>query len=251
MIFTKLGFPVLFFATLVIGVSSCRETGPKDIRDYYFPLRDLEEGLVYEYQPVHIDSLTPAYWYYRSFIREDGVFLTGTYYEYGLVPLQLVKEELVRNGMLVQDVYLYDEAADSSGQQKRTTVEVLQGSAFPFEVTDSTGVFLYKIRWEPPQDSGAVVTLVKNRRYLKDTVVQAMGKAHDAVLFKVQELLTYDKEGVFEQTYGGYEVYAKGLGLVYYDKKIGEGVQLSYALERRYPMNELEKEYEQRIRQEQ
>lgn len=251
MVIIRLFLPLFVFATLVIGLSSCRENGPKDIRDYYFPLRDLEEGVVYEYQPVYMDSLTPAYWYYRSFIQEDGVFLTGTYYEYDLVPLQLVREELVRNGMLVQDVYLYDQATDSSGQQNRTEVEVLQGSAFPFKVTDSTGVFLYKIKWEPPQDSGAVITLVKNRRYLKDTVVQALGETHDAVLFKVQELLSYDKEGVFEQRYGGREIYAKGLGLVYYDKKIGEGIQLSYALERRYPMNELENQYEQRIRQEQ
>lgn len=244
-------FPVLFIATLVIGLSSCRKNGPKDIRDYYFPLRELEEGLVYEYQPVHLDSLTPAYWYYRSFIQDEGVFLTGTYYEYDLVPLQLVREELVRNGMLVQDVYLYDDKPDSTGQQNRTAVEVLQGSAFPFEVTDSSGVFLYKIRWEPPQDSGAVITLVKNRRYLKDTVVQVLGESHDAILFDVRELLTYDKEGVFEQAYGGQEIYAKGLGLVYYNKTIGEGMTLSYALNRRYPMNELEQQYEQRMQEQQ
>ncbi len=248
MIDLRLFVSALFIVIFVTGLSSCRENGPKDIRDYYFPLRELEEGLVYEYEPVHLDSLTPAYWYYRSFIQEEGVFLTGTYYEYDLVPLQLVREELVRNGMLVQDVYLYEEEADSSGQQNRTAVEVLQGSAFPFEVTDSSGVFLYKIRWAPPQDSGAVLTLVKNRRYLKDTVVQALGENHDAVVFDVRELLSYDKEGVFEQEYGGREIYAEGIGLVYYDKKIGGSMALSYALKRRYPMNELEEQYEQRIR---
>jgi len=248
MIDPRLSISVLFFIIFVTGLSSCRENGLKDIRDYYFPLRELEEGLVYEYQPVYVDSLTPAYWYYRSFIQEEGVFLTGTYYEYDLVPLQLVREELVRNGMLVQDVYLYEEEPDSTGQQSQTAVEVLEGSAFPFEVTDSSGVFLYKIRWAPPQDSGAVITLVKNRRYLKDTVVQALGSTHDAVVFEVRELLSYDKEGVFEQEYGGREIYAEGIGLVYYDKKIGGSRALSYALERRYPMNELEEQYEQRIR---
>lgn len=248
MIDPRLSISVLFFVIFVTGLSSCRENGRKDIRDYYFPLRELEEGLVYEYQPVYVDSLTPAYWYYRSFIQEEGVFLTGTYYEYDLVPLQLVREELVRNGMLVQDVYLYEEEPDSTGQQSQTAVEVLEGSAFPFEVTDSSGVFLYKIRWAPPQDSGAVITLVKNRRYLKDTVVQALGSPHDAVVFEVRELLSYDKEGVFEQEYGGREIYAEGIGLVYYDKKIGGSRALSYVLERRYPMNELEEQYEQRIR---
>lgn len=240
---------MLALALFAIGLSSCRENSPKDIRDFYFPLRELEDGLVYEYEPVHLDSLTPAYWYYRSFIEDDGVFLTGTYYEYDLVPLQLVREELVRNGMMVQDVYLYEKGTDSLGRQIRTEVEVLQGSAFPFEVTDSSGVFLYKIRWEPPQDSGAVITLVKNRRYLKDTVVRALDETLDAVVFDVRELLSYDKEGVFEQGYGGREIYARGLGLVYYDKKIGENMTLSYALSRRYPMNELEQQYEQRLKE--
>ena len=242
-------FLFINLAIFVIGLSSCRNDGSKDIRDYYFPLKQLEDGLVYEYQPVYPDSLTPAYWYYRSFIQEDGVFLTGTYYEYDLIPMQLVREELIANGMLVHDVFLYDEVRDSTGLQNRTSVEVLQGSAFPFEVSDSSGVFLYKIRWEPPQDSGAVITLVKNRRFVKDTLVEVSGNSMDAVIFDVRELLSYDKEGVFEQEYGGREIYAKGVGLVYYDKKIGGNMAFSYALNRRYPMKELEQQYEQKIQE--
>ena len=240
--------PVLYLILgLWAGLSSCRADGPRDIRDFYFPLKALEDGLVYEYQPVGIDSLTPVYWYYRSLIQPGGVYLTGTYYEYDLIPQQLVREELVQNGMLVKDVFLYGPVIDSSGQQARTAVEVLEGNAFPFEGADSTGVFLYKIRWAPPQDSGAVVTLIKNRRYLKDTAVQVLGEERPAILFDVKELVEYDKNGVFEQAYGGREIYAEGLGLVYYDKQIGEGLNLKYALQRRYPMNELEKQYEQII----
>ena len=64
--------------------------GRRDVRDYYFPIRSLTDGLVYEYQPVNNDSLSPAYWYYRSFLFRDSVFLTGTYYEYDLLPLQFI-----------------------------------------------------------------------------------------------------------------------------------------------------------------
>lgn len=230
-----------------LSLTSCREGGPKDIRDYYFPLKQLEEGLVYEYQPVFQDSLTPVYWYYRSFLRDDGVFLTGTYYEYNLIPLQLVREELVKNGMLLQDLFLYE--ADSTGRQLRTTAEVLAGNAFPFQVSDSSGVFLYKIRWNPPSDTAAVITLIKNRRYLRDTVIAYEEKKYDALVFGVRELLEYDKDGVFEQEYGGREVYAKGLGLVYYEKEISKDLRLGYRLIARYPMSQLEETFKQRIEQ--
>ncbi|TXB62006.1 hypothetical protein [Phaeodactylibacter luteus] len=245
-------FPILAAAAVfaVAPLPSCQSGSPKDIRDYYLPLKQLEDGLVYEYRPVAIDSLTPIYWFYRSYLREDGIYLTGTYYEHDLIPRQIVREELVSNGMLVEDVFLYEARADSSGLQDRTEVDVLQGAAFPFEVTDSNGVFLYQLQWSPPQDSGAVITLTKNRRYLKDTVVAVLGENLDAVVFSVQELLEYDQNGVFEQQYAGREVYAKGLGLVYYDKQIGPGMELSYALHRRYPMEVLEEQFEQKINHE-
>lgn len=207
--------------------------------------------MVYEYQPTAIDSLSPAYWFYRSYIGKDGVFLTATYYEYDLIPLQLVREELLHNGMLVEQVFLYEAQPDSSGQQRRTEVEVLAGNAFPFEVSDSSGVFLYKVRWNPIDDPGAKVTLVKNRRFLGDTLVDVMGEKRKAVVFGLKEWLEYDQEGVFEQTYSGREVYAKGISLVYYSKQIGPGFELSYALARRYPMEELEQQFEQKIQHEQ
>ena len=231
-------------ALLVIALTSCRDNSVKDIRNYYFPLKLLKDGLVYEYLPVNNDSLTPAYWYYRSFIGEDGIFLTGTYYEQDLIPLQLVREELVQNGMLAQNVYLYGRP-DSTGLQERVEVNILANNAFPFEVRDSSGIFLYKAQWEPESDPGASITLIKNRRYLGDTVLTYNDKRHKAVIFEVKELIEYDKEGVFEQEYTGKEIYAKGIGLVYYDKTISDEIAWAYRLHKQYPMEELEKQFKQ------
>jgi hypothetical protein len=225
---------------------SCQNDGKQDIRDYYYPMRSLEDGLVYEYQSPSIDSLTPAFWYYRSFIQDDGVFMTGTYYEHELEPLQLVREEMVSNGMLVKEVFLY-EPGDSTGRQTRLDVEVLQGAAFPFEVSDSSGVFLYKIRWSPPSDSGATYTVIKNRHYAGDTIVNVLGKSRNAVIFQVQELVEYDKNGVFEKQFGGKEIYAEGLGLVYYNKMVDDQMSWDYALVNRYPMDTLEKHFKQQL----
>ena len=227
------------------GLTSCQGDGNKDIRDYYFPLKQLKEGLVYEYLPVYPDSLTPAYWYYRSFIREDGVFLTGTYYDSRLIPLQLLREELVSNGMLLQELFLYE--PDSIGQQRRATAEVLAGNAFPFTVSDSSGVFLYKVSWVPPTDPEATITLIKNRRYRGDSTILYEGKKYAAVLFDLRESLEHEQDGVFEQTYRGREVYAKGLGLVYYEKHVTDEFRWAYRLAARYPMSQLEETFRQQI----
>lgn len=237
-----------FFILLLASLTFCRNSATKDIRNYYFPLKELEEGLVYEYQPVYPDSLTPAYWFYRSFIGKEGIYLTGMYYEYELIPLQLVREELVRNGMLTQEVFLY-ERPDSSGKQDRIEVEVLQNNAFPFEVSDSSGIFLYKIAYEPPSDPGAKITLIKNRKYRSDTTFIYNEDPYDAVVFDVKELVEYDKEGVFEQQYNSTEIYAEGLGLVYYDKRVSNELSWAYRLAGRYPMEKLEEDFKQRTEQ--
>ncbi len=234
---------------ILLGLScltSCQNSGQRDIRDYYYPMRSLEDGLVYEYRSPAIDSLTPAYWYHRSFIQDDGVYLTSTYYEHQLEPLQLVKEEMVSNGMLVQNLFLYA-PSDSTGRQNRIEVQVLQGAAFPFLLSDSSGVFLYKVRWSPPQDNGATYTIIKNRRYTGDTLVNVLGKERKAVVFQVDELLEYDKNGVLEKQYGGQEVYAKGIGLVYYSKTVDDRMRWDYALTSRYPMDSLEQQFKQQL----
>lgn len=213
----------------------------RDIRDYYFPLKDLEEGLVYEYEPVGNDSLAPNYWYYRSFIFKDSVFLTGTYYEYELLPLQFTREELVHNGMLLEEMYLYER--DSTGEQLRVPVAVEAGNVFPFMVRDSGGVFLFKVSWSSPLDPGATVRVIKNRRFAGDTTYRYRGAAYDAVTFEVRELFEYDQEGVLEQEYSGIEIYAEDLGLVYYRKDITPDFQLEYRLADRYPMKKLEEQF--------
>ena len=94
---------IVFLGALMLDCSDDQ----KNIRDYYFPLKQLKEGLVYEYQAIAPDSLAPYYWFYRSIIEEDRVFLTGTYYEVDLIPKQFTQEELVENGMLLDKTTTY------------------------------------------------------------------------------------------------------------------------------------------------
>jgi len=256
----KVFVPILF----LLSLWSCQSEGGRDIRAYYFPIQELQDGLIYEYQAVNMDSLTPKYWYYRSFINDNGVFLTGTYYEHDFTPLQFVREEMVSNGIIQDTLYLFEynfsEAAidslpedqrssffvyhpDSSSQVARVNVEILSGTLFPYQVRDEGGVFLYKVKWRPASQPETEIILGKTRHYLGDTTFTFQNKTYDCVRFKVSELFQQNQEGVLEQEYSGVEWYAKKLGLVYFRKNITEDFVIEYQLEDRYPMEKLEEKF--------
>lgn len=235
---------VSFLWLTVLTLQGCQsEESYRDIRNYYYPLKTLESGLVYEYEPLGISPNGTAYWYYRSIINGNEVNLTGTYYERDLIPQQLSNEKMTDAGMVLQDLFLYENDSTDSDRQLQVPVEIIEDDVFPFQVRENGGIFLYNIRWQPPQDSGATIELIKNRRYVGDTTITFQEKKYDAIIFDVKELAAYDKDGVLEQEYNGREIYAKGLGLVYYSKVLSEDLHLQYLLKDRYPMEQLEEQF--------
>lgn len=232
---------------LLILLSACSPAN-RDIRDFYFPLKSLTEGLVYEYRAIENDSLTPAYWYYRSFIGKDGVFLTGNYYEYTFTPQQFIREELVQNGMLLEDIFLYE--TDSIGRQQQVAGEILAGNTFPFEIPDTNTIYLYKVSFQFPSNPDQQITLIKNRTFAGDANYEYKGKTYDCIRFDVRELVEVSdtKQGGIEPELSGYELYAEGLGLIYYEKELGAGNRIAYVLYDQYPMEVLEEKF--RARQE-
>lgn len=228
----------LWAIALIISIMmpACHPDVSRDIRDYYFPLRQLAHGMVYEYRAA--DTLTPAYWYYRSIFKPGERYLTATYYEQELEPLQSARERMVSNGMLLEELRLY--SPDTSGASRQTLVSVDYANVFPFEVRDSLGVFLYKVHWT--DEEGQIITLTRNRRFAGDTTFLFRGKIRPAVVFRTVEALELDhpKQGFFEQILYGREVYAKGLGLVAYGKAPAGQFPVWYQLTDRYPMEVLE-----------
>ncbi len=231
---------ILVSMALLAGVA-CNRDGKKGLRDFYFPLKQLKEGMVYAYESARNDSLRDTtYWYYRSIRNDTGIFLTGTYYGSLPSPQQFVREEMVRNGMLTSEVFLY--TTDSLGKQQPVPVEIISGSAFPFEVSDSgSGIFLYKIRFAFPANPLDTITLIKNRRYLSDTTFTFENETNKAVAFELRELVESGnrQQGYVEPRYGGKEIYAKGIGLVYSEKRISESYVLANRLIFRCSMDEL------------
>lgn len=238
----KITASVLLILTLFLSCET-EHGDQRNIRKFYFPVTELDDGLVYEYQPLNNDTFPPVYWYYRNAQQKDGLYLVGTAYSPELLPVQLITEAVVSNGMLLEDMYLF--VNDSLGGQIQVPVEIQSGSAFPFLVKDSSSVFLYKVKWSLPDSPTVSTTLIKNRRFLGDTTFVYNEEVYPAVQFSVKELIEQRAEGSLEIEYEGVEIYAKDLGLVYYKKEIQAGFTQEYALVKTYPMTDLEAKFKQ------
>jgi hypothetical protein len=234
--------PILSLFLALTLLSGCRNDGSRDIRDYYFPLKKLQDGLVYEYSAD--DSLTPAYWYFRSVLDNNQPYLTGAYYEQELEPIQITREAVVKNGILQKDLRLFTQSP--SGKSSQIIANIEYANVFPFTVRDSLGVFLHKVQWT--DDEGQNITITKNRRFAGDSTLTFQGKLYPVIFFTVLESveLEHPTQGYFEQILRGREAFAEGLGLVMFEKGPENEPPIRYTLVDRYPMIQLEQKALQR-----
>jgi len=237
----QLSFLILSLICLNIA---CNLDGKRNVKDYYFPVKELQSPKVYEYQAVGNDTLNPDYWYYGTIVKDGHIYFTGNYYDGDFVVQQFFREEMVDNGMLLNDMYLY--AFDPEGKQVQVPVEVLADSSFPFEVSQPSGIFLYKIKWIVQPDPLITTTLIRNRRYMGDTTYVYQGRKLDCIYFELRELIEgyQADEGYIEPEYSGIEIYAKDIGLVYYRKEISENTALAYELADIYTMEVFEQKFD-------
>jgi hypothetical protein len=228
---------VLAVATMMFSFLACKEgNGKRDIEAYYFPLKRLEGGLVYEYQPVENTLDPPVYWYYKSLKEGQRIFLIGMSYDSQFSPDQFVREERVENGMLLVDFLTYEKDTAEKKQPVQANIEA--ANVFPFEVKEPYGVLLSSLHWRPLGDT-STITLVRNRQFQGDTVVVFGGNTIPAVNFNTRELVDQEVEGHIELEFSGSETYAKDIGLVYFKKNI-DGWLMQYRLAAIYSMEDFE-----------
>jgi len=234
---------------LLFGLlAACSADDKRNIKEYYFPLEKmLNNGIVYEYEALHADTIAPYYWYYQTVQMPDSpMVLVGTYYDAGFQQRQIVREEVVSNGMLLQNMRLF--LTDTSGQQEQVVVDIQANNAFPFEVRDSSGVFLYKVQWDDPFQSNSTTTLIRNRRYLGDTSYVFQDKTLPCVRFGVREIVENEQDGFLEIELEGEEWYARNLGLVYTSRRAVENpFRQVYALRDTFGMKTLEARFREQL----
>ena len=221
-------------------LAACRGDGQRDIRDYYLPTKDLYDGLVYHYDLTQNGSPVEEYWYYRSILRDSGLFLTATNYDRFFQINQLTTEKIFANGAVTRDYFVYEpDTATGTVRQIRAVVE--SANVFPFRVTDSLGIFLFRLHYAPTTDTTAKIYLIRNRRFLGDGPdFELQGQKYPCIRFGLQEAIGNEQEGASEVEGTGEEWYARGIGLVYSRKTFGD-YRLEARLKDRFPMPELER----------
>lgn len=235
----------------ILTILSCQntqdetETSKKNIEAYYYPVKELVNPLVYEYQSVNNDSLGNQYWYFNTIMTDTAAYFTANLYNDFFEVEQLSIEEYVSNGMLQKEYLLY--GSNLEGQQIPFPAEIEYANAFPFEVSDSLGVFLQKMKWTFSEEPLHTTTLIRNRRYIGDDRYTDKGQEKEAVVFSVQEVIDDFNNGSLETKTNGTEIYAKDLGLVYFKKRISENFVLEYELSDIYSMDQLEQKFKAMI----
>ena len=243
------GHLIFTFVTFIIVLASCSGWGGKqNIQAYYYPLRELKTPQVYEYRAVGNDSLPPYYWYFQTIKQSGGTFLTGNFYDHDFMVRQLTSERIVKSGALMEQYLLYE--TDSTGQAQPMTADIEAPNVFPFEVTDSNVIYLFKVKWADWKDSTTTTTLVRNRSFRGFKKYEFKGKEYECAEFAVRDLIDNfeEKKGHIEPQYEGTELYAKGIGLVRTSKQLTPTLQVTYALYDIYEMNKLEEKFREKFK---
>ena len=239
------GWTLLLLATILF---SCNQ-GNENLQAYYYPINEIAEGMVYEYQSPLQDSVQhpPHYWYYRMVEGEDGTeAFVGVYYNNDFEIEQLVRESVVSNGVKTDDVRLYE--YDDTGQRFDIQAEVKQNTAFFFEA-DETQLLPYQLAWRSQIDPDASTILTRGRVFRGFVPCEFKGEKRRCAKFQLDDIIEadHDTEGGQRLELTATELYAKGIGLIYSKKILPNGMEIIYELTDRYPMSELEAKAERKM----
>ena len=240
----------LALAAAVIFCPACSQRGAN--ADFYYPIDDLEDGLVYAYESVDSPPLAPYAWYFRSVVTPDSTVLASTRYDHYYEPRQFANERIVASGSLLRDLRVFTPTDSASTEVQ---AEILSPALFSFEPPEASRVLINSVRLQLPQvvEEGQAdslgfrqnppppdtYTLTRNRSYLRDTTWTGLGQTHDAQLWRVLELTEQDRDGTLGIETETLEVYAEDIGLVYTERRYSNGARERYQLAERFVMDTL------------
>ena len=244
------------FSALVLSLflfSACQPQAPKNeehpvteleannIKAYYFPIKALEEPLVYEY----VDDSTGQtdYWLYNTVYDQAGnQFLLGTNYNQKGEQQQFFRSQILADGAILKDYRFFQ--TDSSGKSHTSSAKIKEPVLYPFKPTQAEGqVYRYWVNFSIAPDTAVVYDIVRNRSLSKEQPTFSWeGQELAAIQLDVEEFSeTHDSinGGHWKMQGQRQEIYAEGLGLVYI-KNISDGARQHSRLKRRLRKEEFE-----------
>ena len=226
---TTWGILCQFVMCFLIIIASCKERAElgTDLSDFYLPLDSLDgEGSRYIYKNLIDSNREPEIWQH---IKTSEGQITSINYDHVQQVVQKQYERVVETGVLVDSLVLF--FYDSTGIATSIPVKVHSANRFPFGVPDSTVVWLSHFEWWQPGDSLHVI-LERRRSFDGDTIWNWGGKEVPAVKFHTSDKFETEQVGWTTSGWEGQEIYAKGIGLVYYRRDISPQLRLAFQLEK-------------------
>ncbi|TXF89133.1 hypothetical protein FUA23_11515 [Neolewinella aurantiaca] len=233
--------PALFPLVLLLSLFFACDPAPRDIRDYYFPARELaERGLVYVYENTgSLPGPDQEFTYCLGVAQDTALFLSVTQYDGNFSPRQQTRQEIKNDGVYIRDLMLLQ--TDSSGVPVPVATELLYDRAFPFYLNGMTDNAAngYRLRFQAPSNETTTTYVSLNRTVRGDTSITVLGKSYPAIVFDLAgEVSERDTElGDISPQFTGFEIYAKGLGLVEYQRVLSVGATLGGRLTERVDMD--------------
>lgn len=231
---------LLLLLFLLPLLSACDDR--RDVRDFYFPVRELinTEGLVYAYENIgSLPGPDMEYWYFLGVDLDTALYLSITRYGQDNSPSQQSRERILNDAVHLDQMSLLPQ--DTNGIAQPVEVELIYNKVFPFYLfPEDPTPYGYRMRYTPPDDADATNYVTLNRQFRTDTVINIMGADYDAIVFDLagEVSLRDPKDGDISPSFGGYEIYARGLGRVQFVRRLGDGETFGGRLVERVPMME-------------
>ena len=203
---------------------------------YYYPLNEMEKGYVYEYESVNDQQQPPDFWLYFTKKKGDEVLFNAHYYDVTLSKKQEVVERVANNKMEAVSYRLFDQ--DSTGKKYQSTAKIEANSVYPLGDPKSAKILKFQLEWKDPLHSNITSSLLRGRAFRQFTSYNFQGKEIPCAEFLMVETIEVevDGDGVQEVEMETKELFARGIGLVYFNKKIGEQLTREYRLKERYTL---------------
>jgi len=211
------------------------------LKSYYYPLKELENGLVYEYI-YPSNQQTAYYWFFKQVKDEAGNWnLVGTRYSANFETEALTRERVYPNGT-AYELYQFVVLDTPSQKDKIYPHRISQPTAFPFEIpAKKDQSYRFQSQFNLPPDMTMDYEFTRDRRFSQFLDYEYQQKKQPAV-----EFLGYDYLVLNDTTNGGYftldsadmkEIFVQNIGLVYAERKAPSGQTVAWALKGRYDMD--------------
>lgn len=220
-----------FFLLILTVISSSlywscgtKSKSESDLQKYYTHLKPEEGVKVYHFASTVDSSLSGEFW--RIYADNPGTISYAIYNEAGEL-LQWYRERGVGTGIIMEEYSLAGK--DSSGAFTPVRAVIRYDDVLPFEAVKG-GIFLFRMQWQGIGRDNMGYELIRNRIFSGDTTVQYQGKAVPAITFRLKDRVETEKTGILGLDISGEEVYAAGLGLIYYIRHLSNNRIMAYHL---------------------